>query len=473
VKGPYLVSTLLVSASFLTTRGWGQSYETRSVETRSVAGRFVVRAPVLLDERPTTTDTGYHDFGGAVHDKKFVYLIFYRDLPTTTAAVLAAFPDSLHLFLEGVGASFASQGRLISSSEISVDGHPGREILYEEQVKGDVKVRRGRVCVAYNRLYALVHEWHKGDEDENGAAFLQSFRFVESTTAQTPPEQFRALINQVTEGHFDLAQGQFLVGGAKEGGPDWKPARQQLSGWEGCTVSDLGVRREVHNFAYACHRYLSATEEAATKTDYQQLKAILRETLTTGWEFEEGQPEPGHEFLTATQGGRTVKLRWDHRNGQPYLYLFAAGPAGPTLPPEQAAPISPMPATADPFTSLHATVDGPLRFYESKGINPTDMRSYSTHFDSTTARRIMYEVRLNFAAPGSRVELPVSCTYFRPSGGVLTVVDYTFTIEPTWPGGWLTWGWGGDAPGTWPRGTYRVECTSAGRVIAQGTFEIL
>jgi hypothetical protein len=173
MKEFHRVSTLLMSALFLTARGWGQSSATKSVETRSATGRFVVRAPVALVEVPRDTSRTI-TFYGAAQGGRFVYVVAYTDLDAQTTAETA-----LDWGVHALGGG--SDSSEISSTKIALDGYPGREAVTERRMdEGSVLwVVRARLFVVHNRSYQVLHGNRKGDVDPNGDAFLQSFRLLE------------------------------------------------------------------------------------------------------------------------------------------------------------------------------------------------------------------------------------------------------------------------------------------------------
>jgi hypothetical protein len=122
--------------------------------------------------------------------------------------------------------------------------------------------------------------------------------------------------------------------------------------------------------------------------------------------------------------------------------------------------------------SLRATVDS-VRFFESGYDSPPlDQRRYATTFARRSARYIFVELRLSHPAPDGPESARVTCTYYRSDGIVLgkpaDEVRPTPGTEATY---WDFW-WGWEDPGNWAPGTYRVECSAEGRVIAEKTFQI-
>jgi serine/threonine protein kinase len=123
--------------------------------------------------------------------------------------------------------------------------------------------------------------------------------------------------------------------------------------------------------------------------------------------------------------------------------------------------------------SLRATVDSVWIFESGAGETPPDQRRYATTFARPSARYIFVELRLSYPAPGRRVSVPVTCTYYRSDNSVLGEIPrHQIRPEPDWDGQYWSTGWGYQDPGNWAPGTYRVECSAEGRVIAKKTFKI-
>jgi hypothetical protein len=111
-----------------------------------------------------------------------------------------------------------------------------------------------------------------------------------------------------------------------------------------------------------------------------------------------------------------------------------------------------------------------FRFFE--GTNDTETPNYSRRFDHQTARYIYAELALAFPAQQHVVDASVACTYYKNGTQWWSSGPQSFKIPASWTTALESVGAGWVSPGNWPTGTYRVKCTSDGRVIAEDTFDV-
>jgi hypothetical protein len=101
-------------------------------------------------------------------DGSGVYGVGYTDLPAAVSDPYAPLQR-----MEAIAA--ALKGRLVSSSDVTVDGHPGREY----QVQRDRAVTTLRAFVVGRRLYQLMVTSSTGDNgDGQRGRFMASFRLL-------------------------------------------------------------------------------------------------------------------------------------------------------------------------------------------------------------------------------------------------------------------------------------------------------
>jgi hypothetical protein len=115
-----------------------------------------------------------------------------------------------------------------------------------------------------------------------------------------------------------------------------------------------------------------------------------------------------------------------------------------------------------------------LRFFESpRPMLALKDRKYSQTFSGAEARSIGVELSFDAPAPGRVIDFGVVCRILSSDGSEVGTFDISFQIQPDWKGiiNANTWGW--EAAGKWAKGVYRASCSSGGKWIADGLFEIV
>jgi hypothetical protein len=124
------------------------------------------------------------------------------------------------------------------------------------------------------------------------------------------------------------------------------------------------------------------------------------------------------------------------------------------------------------ISGLNATVTA-LNFYEGgKGGVPYDQRIYSTRFSRSEARFIFWEVNLELPAPGRRMDFEIAATWYKPDGSVLTNQTKPAYLESDWTSSYHAFGWGWPESGNWKPGSYKLELSVQGQIVARRYFEI-
>ncbi len=126
------------------------------------------------------------------------------------------------------------------------------------------------------------------------------------------------------------------------------------------------------------------------------------------------------------------------------------------------------------IASLGARVVG-MKFFESAAgaMPPEDQRIFAERFDVRTARHINVEILTNHAATGQTVNFPISCTYLKPDGSVLYILQKSFNVPASYENTTFAAGVGWKDPGQWRPGAYRVSCVHDGKTISEGSFEVV
>ncbi len=114
-----------------------------------------------------------------------------------------------------------------------------------------------------------------------------------------------------------------------------------------------------------------------------------------------------------------------------------------------------------------------IDFYE-EGLDavPKEQRQYSSQFSRSSARAIWWELNLDYADPGRKLDFAIDAVYIGPDGSVLSRQTHNSTIHAGWTTSYHSRGWGWKEPGKWEAGTYRIELSINGKRVASGTYQI-
>ena len=149
-------------------------------EFKSETGRFAVMTPAPLVEEAKTLETeagkiDLHLFAGQVDD--IADVIGYSDYSPEAAP-----PDYAEKMLDGArnGAVGNTHGQLVSETNISLAGYPGRELLIEAKAEDRPPMTiKGRLFMVKNRLYQVTVVAPRGKAgDKIIDEFLQSFKLL-------------------------------------------------------------------------------------------------------------------------------------------------------------------------------------------------------------------------------------------------------------------------------------------------------
>jgi hypothetical protein len=149
-------------------------------EFKSEAGRFTVMTPAPLQEsvQPVETQTGnidLHLFTG--QQDEIAYVVGYCDYSPEVAK-----PHNAEAMLDGAcdGAVSNTKGKLIAEDNITLDGHPGREVViqiaHEDQPPMIIK---GHFFMVQTRLYQVTVVAPRSRANDKAVGdFLQSFKLL-------------------------------------------------------------------------------------------------------------------------------------------------------------------------------------------------------------------------------------------------------------------------------------------------------
>lgn len=114
-----------------------------------------------------------------------------------------------------------------------------------------------------------------------------------------------------------------------------------------------------------------------------------------------------------------------------------------------------------------------MRFFEGGyGQTAASQRNFATSFPNAATRYVNIELSLEHARAGRAVPLPISCTFYKPDGGVYATATQNLRIQPDRENSTYVVGWGSNVPGTWPPAKYRADCSYGGKLIGRDRFEI-
>jgi hypothetical protein len=118
-------------------------------------------------------------------------------------------------------------------------------------------------------------------------------------------------------------------------------------------------------------------------------------------------------------------------------------------------------------------VERKMRFFEG-GFRQTDVsqRSFAVKFPTAATRYINVELSLDHDRAERPVPLPISCTFYKPDGGVYAIATQNLRIEADRQNSTYVVGWGANVPGTWPPAKYRTDCRYGDKLIGRDRFEI-
>jgi len=173
-----LLATILVFAGFTTT----SAAEWQTLKSQD--GNFRVTMPGKAKTFTRTINTGVgqiklHFFFVPTHQGKTAYMVIYNDYP----AEFAKQADGKQVVNGAVnGAVRKRKGKVLKKKDISLDGHPGRWVVFESEEDG--RTMRGHIRTYYvnGRLYQTMvfYDMASGPEQSDITRFLDSFARLSS-----------------------------------------------------------------------------------------------------------------------------------------------------------------------------------------------------------------------------------------------------------------------------------------------------
>lgn len=122
--------------------------------------------------------------------------------------------------------------------------------------------------------------------------------------------------------------------------------------------------------------------------------------------------------------------------------------------------------------ALNATVESVL-FYEcSRDLPPLKDRVYKSSFNASQARFIAWELRLQHPLPAGDHNFRITAKFYDQNGRMIHEQYIDTYIKPTWPNSNHSSGYGGDNPGFFSPGTYRVELFINNAKVAANSFQV-
>ncbi|MBN1538229.1 MAG: hypothetical protein JW908_15935 [Anaerolineales bacterium] len=114
-----------------------------------------------------------------------------------------------------------------------------------------------------------------------------------------------------------------------------------------------------------------------------------------------------------------------------------------------------------------------MRFYENDAqLTPYDQRVYAITFNSTIARYIKWELKLDHRQPGQRIDFIIHSVYYKADGSIFFEEDSDHFVESDWTSSTQSRGVGWDEAGNWEKGKYTVVLYINNIEIARESFLI-
>ncbi len=116
-----------------------------------------------------------------------------------------------------------------------------------------------------------------------------------------------------------------------------------------------------------------------------------------------------------------------------------------------------------------------MRFYEKgKGSTaPREERVYRTTLAHQTTRYVIWELNLVHPPPDQRTDYVIEATWHRPDGSTMSPQTAESYVDTGWRNSRRGKGRGWADPGKWKVGTYRVDLSVDGKLVASEEFEIV
>jgi hypothetical protein len=151
---------------------------------RSVQGRFTVRVPGVPEEQAQTAKPG--DTSPVTHtfilgDEAAAYIMTYTDF--SAEQVSKAKPSAIITSARDGGINNV-KGHLVSESDITVNGFPGRDVIASVPLGDKQGSARFRIVLAKTRLYVVLYVGPAGTESSAQINdYLKSFQILDAEPA--------------------------------------------------------------------------------------------------------------------------------------------------------------------------------------------------------------------------------------------------------------------------------------------------
>lgn len=115
-----------------------------------------------------------------------------------------------------------------------------------------------------------------------------------------------------------------------------------------------------------------------------------------------------------------------------------------------------------------------LRYFEAGNVAPPrPERRFATRFASDSTRYLWVQLKLEYPILLEPHAFQLDCRFRDDAGQEVYRWEYTADAPASHVQRYVWFGWGADAPGTVPPGTYRVGCTVDGvEMLLEGSFQV-
>ena len=97
---------------------------------------------------------------------------------------------------------------------------------------------------------------------------------------------------------------------------------------------------------------------------------------------------------------------------------------------------------------------------------------YTKRFEKSRSRYIYWEIHLEHAPPGRRIDFELEAVYYHADGRIVGRQSTHCHLEADWRNSYWNNGWGSPEAGNWAAGSYRVELSVQGKKVASNSFEV-
>jgi len=161
-------------------------------EFRSNAGRFSVLMPVPPRESQETRpifalEMTLHTFTAEAAGGSAACNVSYADYEESLMKFMDSSADEM-LDAACLASTAGGKGKLLEVHAITMSGYPGRELLFEHNVKDSPKFVRGRLYFVDRRFYLLSFLSRRRSlvASTDGETFLNSFKLIGESAKKSP-----------------------------------------------------------------------------------------------------------------------------------------------------------------------------------------------------------------------------------------------------------------------------------------------